>query len=371
MADQIKLAIIGCGGMAHTHGDWLRDIPEADVVALCDINKDNMERLWKAKFGGREEIRRYDSMEKLLKNPPKGLDAVIIVTPHTLHFSQAMAALDAGYHVLVEKPMVTSSAHAKKLAEKVRKTGLLLQVSFQASYSAEFAYIRNAIRTNAIGELQTVTAWSHQGWRPKTIDPKNPRWRHDPKLSGGGQMYDTGAHLFNAIAWCLDRPVEEVFCILDNKGMKVDINAVMTIRWQGNVLGTATISGNNPGWDEGIIIAGNKGRLHTGIHGGKLEHYDEKGQKIKYPLVNYPHYSPDKNFVYCLLGREQPMCRVRYGILHSWLMDGLYKSAKLKAPVRLSAPPLPVETVAKPRTTGSSASSLQAMIAAENAVNPC
>jgi predicted dehydrogenase len=366
MADQINLAIIGCGGMSHAHGDWLRDVPEANVVALCDINQANMEGLWKAKFGGREEIRRYDSMEKLLKSPPTGLDAVIIITPHALHFPQCMAALDAGYHVLVEKPMVTSSAHAKKLAEKVRQTGLLLQVSFQSSYSAEFAYIRNAIRTGALGELQTITAWSHQGWRPKG-GKETWRWRHDPKQSGGGQMYDTGAHLFNAIAWCLDRPVEEVFCWLDKKGTPVDINAVMTIRWQGGVLGTATISGNNPGWDEGIIIAGDKGRIHTSIHGGRMEHYDGRG-KIKYPAVPYPHYTPDKNFVYCLLGREKPMCPVRYGILHSWLMDALYKSAKTKAPVTLTLPPLPAET-APSRTGGGS--TLGAMVAAENVLNPC
>ncbi|CAN5391766.1 Gfo/Idh/MocA family oxidoreductase [soil metagenome] len=365
MADKINLAIIGCGGMSHQHGAWLKDIPEANVVALCDIKKQNTGRLWKEKFGGREDIRRYDSMEKLLKSPPKNLDAVIIITPHTLHFPQAMAALDAGYHVLVEKPMVTRSADAKKLAEKVKKTGLLLQVSFQASYSAEFAYIRNVLQNNGIGELQTITSWSHQGWMPKG-GKETYRWRHDPKLSGGGQMYDTGAHLFNAIAWCLDRPVEEVFCWIDYKGIPVDINAVMTIRWQGNVLGTATISGNNPGWDEGIIIAGDKGRLHTGIHGGRLEHYDGRN-KLKYPIVNFPHYTPDANFVQCLLGRAEPMCPVRYGIMHSWLMDALYKSAKTKAPVKLSKPPLPAEL---PKGRAASAS-LHAMIARENLVNPC
>ncbi len=366
MKDQINLAIIGCGGMSHAHGEWLKSIPEANVVALCDINPEQMEKLCNAKFQGRKDIRRYMSMEKLLKSPPKGLDAVVIVTPHALHFEQAMAALDAGYHVLVEKPMVTKSAHAKALAEKVKQTGLLLQVSFQASYSCEFAYIRDVLKKGGIGELQTVTAWSHQGWRPQG-DKSTWKWRHDPKLSGGGQMYDTGAHLFNAIAWCLDRPVEEVFCMIDNKGMPVDINAVMTIKWQGGVLGTATISGNNPGWDEGIIIAGDKGRIHTGIHAGRLEHFDAKG-KIKYPPVTFPHYTPEQNFIYSILGRAEPMCTVRYGILHSWLMDALYKSAKTKLPVKLSKPPLPVESK---KSKSFSAQSLREMIATENQLNPC
>src|SRR5581483_6643821 len=183
-ADQINLAIIGCGGMSHAHGDWLKDIPEAKVVALCDIVPGQMDKLWKAKFDSRPDIRKYDSLEKLLKNPPKQLDGVIIITPHTLHFPQAMACLDAGYNVLVEKPMVTSSAHAKKLAEQVKKTGLLLQVSFQASYSCEFAYIRHVLQNEGLGELQTVTAWSHQGWRNAGGGKCN--WRLDAKQSGGG-----------------------------------------------------------------------------------------------------------------------------------------------------------------------------------------
>ena len=282
---QINLALIGCGGMAHAHGDWLNEMPEANVVALCDINRENLDKLWKNRFASRESIRKYDSIDALLADPPEDLDAVIIMTPHTLHFPQAMAALDAGYPVLVEKPMVTRSDHARQLAEKVRETGLLLQVGFQAPYSAEFAYIRDVLRKGGLGELQTITAWSHQNWKNFGAGT----WRHDPAQSGGGQMYDTGAHLFNAIAWMIDRPVEQLFCWLDKKEMPIDINAVMTIRWEGNVFGTATISGNSPGWDEGIILAGTQGRIHTGIHGGKLEHYDAKGKLIKYPSVPFPH----------------------------------------------------------------------------------
>ena len=158
-------------------------------------------------------------------------------------------------------------------------------------------------------------------------------------MSGGGQMYDTGAHLFNGIAWLVDRPAVEVFCWIDNKGMPVDINAVMTIRWEGDVMGTVTISGNTPGWQEGIWIAGDKGRLVTGIHGGRLEHYSGR-QAVKYPLVTQTHYTPDQNFVQCLQGRAEPRCPVRYGVLHSWLMDALYQSAKEGRPVKLTKAPL-------------------------------
>ena len=269
MGEKIGIALIGCGGMGNTHLANLGQAPDAQIVALCDIRREALEKTWKERFKGDPAIRLYDSMDQLLADPPASLQAVLIATPHTTHFGQAMASLDKGWDVLLEKPMVTSSADARALAEKVKSSGRQLQVAFQASYSAEFAYIRKLIQEGGLGELQTISAHSCQGWRPRG---EHRTWRHDPKFSGGGQMYDTGAHLFNAIAWLIDRPAIEVFCWTDNKGMEVDINAVMTIRWAaapggggGEVLGSVTISGNTPGWQEGIVLSGDKGRISTGI----------------------------------------------------------------------------------------------------------
>jgi predicted dehydrogenase len=310
-------------------------IPEAEIAALVDIRPEAYQQKHRDLLHGAESVRTYNSLEAMLNHPPAGLRGVVIVTPHTIHFEQCMLCLDHGYDVLVEKPMVTSSAHAAELKKKIDSSGRHFQIAFQAPFTQEFAYVREQLSTGALGELQTVTAYSCQGWKNAC---KNT-WRQDPALSGGGQMYDTGAHLFNAIAWLVDRPIEEVFCVADNKGTKVDINAVLTIRWQGGVLGSATISGNTPNWFEGILICGDKGRILTGIHGGKLEQWNEKGQ-VKYPAVHQKHYTPAANFVDCLLGRAEPRSPVRYGILHSWLMDGLYASAREGKPVRLTAAPL-------------------------------
>ena len=336
MADKVNLAIVGCGGMAGAHAWNLKSVPEAEVVGLCDIKRENLEKYHKEKMDGKESIRLYDSIEQMFKDPPKDLRGVVLVTPHATHFPQAMACLEHGYDVLVEKPMVTSSDHARQLKKQIEKTGRHLQVAFQAPYSQEFAYIREVLQKGGLGELQTITAHSCQGWKGAVAG----RWRQAPAISGGGQMYDTGAHLFNAIAWLVDRPAEEVFCWLDNKGTPVDINAVMTIRWQGGVLGSVTISGNTPGWQEGIWISGDKGRIGTGIHGGRLEQVDAKGQTMKYPPVTQKHYTPVENFVGCLLGTAEPRCPVRYGILHSWLMDSLYKSAAEGRAVKV--PPFPL-----------------------------
>lgn len=78
----------------------------------------------------------------------------------------------------------------------------------------------------------------------------------------------------------------------------------------------------------------------TGIHGGWLEHFDGKGQRIKYPRVVTPNYTPQANFVDCLLGRGEPRCPVRYGVLHSWLMDAIYQGAAEGKAVKLTRPPV-------------------------------
>jgi predicted dehydrogenase len=333
LTDKVKLAVVGCGSMGGEQIRSISQVPSAQIVALVDILPAAYQQKHRDLLSSDPRIATYDSLDAMLENPPPGLRGVVIVTPHTLHFEQCVACLEHGYDVLVEKPMVTNSAHAVELKKKIDSTGRHFQIAFQAPFSREFAYIRQQIQAGALGELQTISAHVCQAWKKNCAGS----WRHDPKLSGGGQMYDTGAHLFNAIAWLVDRPVLEVFCITDNKGLEVDINAAMTIRWEGNVLGSVTISGNTPGWQEGIVISGDKSRIGTGIHGGRLEQWNENGI-VKYPQVTQTHYTPAGNFVDCLLGKAEPRSSVRYGILHSWLMDALYASALEGKPVKLTAP---------------------------------
>jgi predicted dehydrogenase len=335
LADKVKLAVIGCGIMGGEQIKSISQVQDAQIAALVDIRPAAYQQKLKDLLNGDPSIRTYNSLDAMLGDPPPGLRGIVIVTPHHLHFEQSMACLDHGYDVLVEKPMVTNSAHALELKKKIKSTGHHFQIAFQAPFTQEFAYIRQQLQAGALGELQTLTAHSCQGWKKNCAGT----WRHDPEQSGGGQMYDTGAHLFNSIAWLVDRPVLEVFCITDNKGLQVDINAAITIRWEGNLLGSVTISGNTPGWQEGILICGDKGRISTAIHGGRLEQWNEKGV-VKYPQVTQPHYTPVGNFVDCLSGKAEPRCPVRYGILHSWLMDALYASAKESKPIKLTPPPL-------------------------------
>ena len=107
MANQVKLAIVGCGGMSAEHIRAIEQLPDAQVAALVDIRPQAYQQKHKDMLKSDPSIRTYDSLDEMLKSAPKDLRGVVIVTPHTLHFEQSVACLEHGYDVLVEKPMVT------------------------------------------------------------------------------------------------------------------------------------------------------------------------------------------------------------------------------------------------------------------------
>jgi predicted dehydrogenase len=330
----VHIALVGCGGMANAHMSTLQKIDDSKVVAFVDPIEVN-------RLSFRDRYNRdaavFESLESLIARRPDKLDAVILVTPHTLHFEQCRLALRAGLHVQVEKPMVTSSAHAYELWRVVKQTGKVLSVALQAPHTAEYQYLAQIRDAGEWGRVQLVQGWLAQGWRDLTIGT----WRQNPSLSGGGQMYDSGAHVLNGIMWLLNEPVVEVSCMIDRCDTPVDINGVAIMRFQSGAMGSVAIGGNSPGWQDGLNIQTDRMQIKTGPHGGYLE---VKGS----PTHRYPHvptsshpaaFSPALNFVRAIQGRESIVSPVRNGVLLSALMDAMYESAERRTPI--SVKPVP------------------------------
>lgn len=334
----VKYALVGCGGMANWHAQQLQKLPDASVIALADTVPAQT-ATFKSKYF--PEAREYDGFDSLLANPPDGLDAVLLVTPHTLHFPQAKASLQHGWHVLVEKPMVTSSAHAYELAAIVKQTKKLLGITFQSPYTQEYAYLAAERDAGRLGKFQLVTAFLSQSWLTGTRNS----WRQKPELSGGGQMYDSGAHAMNALMWLLNDPVVEVSCFYDRRNSPVDIDGVAIARFQNGAMASITIGGNCPPFRTEIFIQTDKMLIQTDQYGGKLELFGENNKRL------YPHVVPDTragsgtphfNFTNAVLGREPLRAPVRYGVLLSALMDAIYESADRQTVVKVKPVPADV-----------------------------
>ncbi len=330
MNSPVRIALLGCGGFMGAHAQRLLKNPDAQVVALCDTTPQIVES-FAAKFYEQSPIKPAAFTDPAAMYRDAKPDAVFIATPHTLHYQHAVQALDAGLHVFIEKPMVTSAPDAYALKAKADAAGKIVVVGYNSSCTAELQFIRDAIRTRKFGKLELVVGYLAQDWRRLTIG----LWRQNPALSGGGQAYDSGAHLLNSLVWSVESNVEQVFAFVDNVGTPVDINSSINVRFQNGVMASIVVGGNSPGGGSHMVFIFDQGRIDVdGWSGSWMNVFDAKGHKVKYPHVPYKDQTPDDNFIDAVLGRAQPATSPTNGIVQSELMDAIYESARTGLPVK-------------------------------------
>src|SRR5690606_243862 len=133
-----------------------RDHPDVQITALCDVSAPIVDAFIT------RHLADYTPRPAVFTDPTvmfreAGLDAVAIITPHTMHFDHAMLAADAGLHVLMEKPMVTSAVQAHALAARFASTGRVFVIGYNTPCTPAFAWLREAIRQRRFGRLELVS----------------------------------------------------------------------------------------------------------------------------------------------------------------------------------------------------------------------
>jgi predicted dehydrogenase len=321
----IRIGILGCGRIIRRHIEHLQERPEAQIVALCDVSSKALEAA-KTDYFPDSRIPAYQDPAKMYSEAT--LDAVIIATPHTLHFEHAIQAMEAGCHVFLEKPMVTSTDQAYKMAEKAKHLKKVVAIGFNTSSKKVFQYLREQIRTKAFGELEMVSGYLSQNWMKGT----SGSWRQDPALSGGGQAYDSGAHIINSLLWSVESAPELVFALTDHKELPVDINSVVTVRFANQVLANLTISGNCATGGQHMVFIFENGKVEIDGWSGDWIRVQADGFPED-PEITVPEVFPINNFVDAVQGKATVAAGIESGINHSLLMDGIYESARLKQAV--------------------------------------
>jgi predicted dehydrogenase len=319
--------MIGCGGISGGHIRRALEIPEAEIVALCDISDESIERTTTdiPEVKGLPVYKDYrEMMDK------ERLDAVEIATPHTLHFPMGMDALDKGLHVLMEKPLVCSVDHAKKLIAKADETGKTILLSYQRHYQPQFRYMKQVVEGGQLGEVTYLSALQCQQWKKSQVG----KWRQDPALSGGGQLNDSGSHLIDIILWTTGLAVEELTAYIDNLGTAVDINSALAFRFTNGAQGTVSVVGDAPCWYEDFTIWGENGVLF--FRNGQLTHCQPDGTMVQ--PENMPESTnPDQNFVDAILGRDTNQVPATCGLRVIELTEAAWKSAEIGAPVKVAS----------------------------------
>lgn len=325
--DTIRIGLIGCGGIMRLHIRRLNERPEAQIVALCDVNEEALAG-YRDKHFADADPKPAIFTDRAKMYAESNLDAVFIASPHTLHYEQACEALDAGCHIFMEKPMVTDAAQARDLAARVEKAGKIFVVGYNTPCSPRFEYLRDVIADQRFGKLELVSAYISQDWKRFTTGS----WRQDPKLSGGGQAYDSGAHLLNSLCWSINQNVEAVHAMLDHCGTPVDINSAMTIKFTNGTLASVAISGNSPGAGRYAAFMFERGRIEIDAwSAGWMKVFESDGKGGDTLLeIELPEGSdnPDHNFLDAIQGKAKPRTSPQNGIIHSDLMDAIYESAR-------------------------------------------
>ncbi|MDP6110320.1 MAG: Gfo/Idh/MocA family oxidoreductase [Planctomycetota bacterium] len=327
---EVTIAMLGCGGMSGSHARQLSAMDEVDVVACVDVNEEIVNGYIERNLAEVEpQPSVHTDLDAMLAEVKP--DGVVIASPHTLHFEHGMKCLEAGCHVLMEKPMVTSADHAYEMAAKVEESGKVFIIGYNTSCSPEFGYLREQIRNNTFGNLELVIGYITQGWMKAT----EGMWRQKPELSGGGQAYDSGAHLLNSLCWSVESNVAEVFAFVDNHGTAVDINSSINIKFESGVMASIVVSGNCPsGGGTHMAFIFDDGRVEIDGWGGGWIRVWKGGSQIKYPPITEPANNPDKNFIDSILGRGTPRTTPTNGIIQSELMDAIYESAETGQPAK-------------------------------------
>ncbi len=329
----VRLGMIGCGNMSRYHaGIFTKQVKNAHIVALCDTHKENLNRYQREIFDPfKQQPPTFADCRDMLAKVT--MDAVMVVTPHADHFQQISDSLDAGLHVFAEKPMVMTLEHARSVIKRAAKQKRLLSVAFPGTFSAEFQYIRGLLDSGALGDVIAANTFIAQAWKKGT----KGTWRQDPKLAGGGQAYDSGAHAFNALLYLVNSKPVEVFAWMDNRGAPVDITCTASIRYENGALGTALINGDSVvGWEESVRVSTTKGEVQTGIHGGRLQQWGADGRPVKYPPVPAVP-SLQQWFIDCVLGKAVDPAPAIWGLRQALLMEALYESARTGKPAKVEA----------------------------------
>lgn len=294
MNRKLRMGMIG-GGKDAFIGAIHRIAANADgmielVCGALSINPDV------AKESGRmlflPEDRTYTNWEEMLEKEsqlPEGerMDFVTIVTPNFAHFAPALAALDKGFHVVIEKPITLSLDEAVQLAQKVEETGLTLCLTHTYTGYPMVKQAKQMVKDGVFGKIRKVYVSYHQGWLSKLSEREGnaqAAWRTDPKRSGkAGAMGDIGTHAFNLAEYITGQQVTKLCAALNIvvDGRALDDDGGVLLQFNDGATGVLTAT---------QVAAGEENNLSIKIYGeeGGLEWHQQEPNTLLVKWLNKP-----------------------------------------------------------------------------------
>ena len=264
------MALVGCGAISDWHRMGLASVPEIDITACVDVD---LARAEAAAADSGAAI--HASLDDALA--AGGFDAVDLMLPHHLHESLAVRALEAGVHVLLEKPMAPTLGACDRILEAARKAGSVFMVGENAQYWPEVRIARDELERGAIGDV--VTARVQLFFPPMAAYYKSEEpWRLDAAAAGGGIAIDTGSHYIRPLRMWLGE-IDEVVAAMERPYEAMEgeslVRALFRFR-SGQVVSLDLLLSEAPMAPQDMFrITGTRGELVIGLD---VKRYDAEAR---------------------------------------------------------------------------------------------
>ncbi len=342
----IKVGLVGAGNIANRHIESYLTLPGVEITAICDINPERL-KITGDKFGIEK---RYNSLSEMLSN--EELDAADVCVWNCNHAECTIEALNAGLHVICEKPMAYSSKEAEEMKAAAQKNGKLLMIAFCMRFSAQDKVVRDFIDNGYLGEIYYVksTFLRRHG---------NPGgWFSNKKLSGGGPVIDLGVHVIDhlrflmgnpnpvsvfastysklnnrpgiktGVAWKPHDTAEDEICDVEDLAttlIKFDNGATMFLDTSYTLNGEESYNEEIFGTKGGFKLDEQNTQFYTELN-GYLVDVTPKLEGFRHDANEY--IAELRHFLACIRGEEECIATAEDGIDIMRILEAIYKSAE-------------------------------------------
>ncbi len=344
--EKLKVAVIGTGGISASHLNGYEKNPNVEIYALCDLKEERVKRAAE-RYG---VTRVYTDMHEMLKLSE--IDAVSVCTWNSAHAECTIAALNAGKHVLCEKPMAMNAEEAQKMKEAAEKNGKLLMIGFVRRYGNDCDIMKDFIDKGYFGEIYYTKAT----YLRRKGNPGG--WFGNKEFSGGGPLIDLGVHVIDLTRYLCGNPQPvSVFGatftkLKDRKNIKTSAGYLSAEKSDNDICNVEDLATAMIRYDNGCVLSIEASfSLNIKKDEGKLEFFGTKaGAKLDPELEIYSEmndYMTDiqlaaptalsfdglfereiNHFVDCIQNNVPCRAPAEDGIVLMKILDAIYESAR-------------------------------------------
>jgi predicted dehydrogenase len=344
---KVRLGFVGAGWWATAnHMPLLAKRADVEMTAVCRLGQKELQQV-KEHFGFRFATEDAAELVRL-----SDLDAVIVTSPHTLHYEQARLALERGLHVMCEKPFCTRADHARELVRLARAKHLHLLVPYGWHYKPFVRQARQWLDEGAAGRIQF--ALCHMASPIRTLlqggrfqvegvsgqaggvlfEPDPKTWA-DPVVAGGGYGQAQLSHSTGMLCWLTGLEPESVYALMSAPDSQVDLYDALSVKFAGGAIGTVSGAGTIPptgkaSFQVDLRLFGSEGMLLLDCERARCELHDGRSEKLELApdAGAYSCEGPPNNFIDLILGKTTENLAPGEAAMRSVvLLDAAYRSA--------------------------------------------